>query len=227
MSVLVAVKSCLRDCAAGHHEIIESTWGKHLGSGVDLQFFTGMKEGELFPHSGIALAVPDGYTDLPYKVREILYYFLAGTWDYVFLCDTDTFVIPELLFTCGYEGKDYVGTFIKGLKPGQIFRHDFANPMGGRTIIPEDYASASGGRGYFLSRKAAQIIADTEPKIWADDEYVGLALGPHIQSGEIVGYQPPDYDLCTFHFPKHVYKRSYFVEARWMEKMYTKHFKEN
>ena len=243
MSVLFAVKSCQADQLACFHDAIWNTWGHSVPKiafdiptwdlssspihGMtfsmrwgDLLFFVG---GNSQPGThDVLLSCPDGYTDLPYKVREIMRYFLGTEHDFVFLCDTDTFVIPKRLLNCGYEKYDITAAFIKGMKPGQIFRHVVRDPRGPDIVLERSFAPPSGGLGYFLSRKAAQIIADTEPdpKIWADDLYVAEALGPMLASGELTGYQPPDYHDMTFHFPKHQYKTNYSLGAKWMERMY-------
>jgi len=240
MSVLFAVKSCQADQLACFHDAIWNTWGHHIPkiafgplrnkesihdtqlriTFAELFFFLG---GNAQPGTrDVLLSCPDRYTDLPHKVREIMRYFLGTEHDFVFLADTDTFVIPMRLLNCGYEKYDITAAFIKGMKPGQIFRHVVRDPRGPDIVLEKSYAPPSGGFGYFLSRKAAQVIADTEPdpKIWADDIYVGEALGPKLASGELTGYQPPDYLDMTFHFPKHRYKTNYFLGAHWMERMY-------
>ena len=45
---------------------------------------------------------------------------------------------------------------------------------------------ASGGIGYFLSKKAASIVSQTTPNVWAEDAFVGQSLAPFIDNKEIV-----------------------------------------
>ena len=239
MSVLFAVKSCQADQLACFHDAIWNTWGHHIPKIVffgkpeeqtderlihpphaDLLFFVG---GNAQPRiRDVLLSCPDKYTDLPHKVREIMRYFLGTEHGFVFLCDTDTFVVPMRLLNCGYEKYDITAAFIKGMKPGQVFRHVVRDPRGPDIVLEKSYAPPSGGLGYFLSRKAAQVIVDTEPdpKVWADDLYVAEALGPRLASGELTGYQPLDYHDMTFHFPKHQHKTNYSLGTKWMERMY-------
>ena len=224
MSVLFATKSCETDRLAGFHEAIRQTWGKHVREPNELRFFVGdFRTTAIKPADETFVPSPDGYAELPYKVRTIMGFFVIQTrHDFIFLSDTDTFCIPNRLLTCGYENYDITAAFIKGLKPGQIFRHVVRDPRGPDIVLEKSYAPPSGGLGYFLSRKAAQVIADTkpDPKVWADDLYVAEALGPMLASGELTGYQPPDYHDMTFHFPKHQYKTNYSLGTKWMERMY-------
>ena len=220
MNVLFGIKSCKADRLAGFHNVIRQTWGSHVLPPHKLVFFTGSDEPS--ETDEVSLDAPDGYTELPWKVRQIMWHFLNTDYDFIFMADVDTFATPMRLLNCGYEKYDITAAFIKGMKPGQIFRHVVRDPRGPTIVLEKSYAPPSGGLGYFLSRKAAQVIVDTEPdpKVWADDLYVAEALGPMLASGELTGYQPPDYHDMTFHFPKHQYKTNYSLGTKWMERMY-------
>jgi hypothetical protein len=75
-------------------------------------------------------------------------------WDYLFKCDDDTYVSIPRLKAYDLAGRDYVGA---EWKPGVGY--------------------ASGGAGYFLSRRAATIVAETLAIThWAEDLHVGNAL---------------------------------------------------
>jgi hypothetical protein len=218
VSVLFAVKSCNRDRESGLHQTVRETWGQHIVAPNELRFFVGqtagLSRGDEFP-----VPAPDGYADLPYKVREIMRHFLATRHTYIFLCDADTFIIPSKLLGQRYEETDFLGIIIKGMKPGQKYIPVHTSRSG-----KESYAPPSGGFGYFLSRRAAEIIANTEPdpKVTEDDVYVGEALGPYFESGELVGYQPPDYHDYAFHFLKSRQAASFENVNRWMRRLYVK-----
>ena len=114
---------------------------------------------QLGPHH-LALPCPDDYPSLPQRTRWFCQWALnlpspsgrgAGgeglaRWDYLFKCDDDTYVsIPRLLAyadsflspNTSHLSPDYIGA---EWKPGVKY--------------------ASGGAGYFLSRKAAAIVAE-------------------------------------------------------------------
>src|SRR5271156_2746122 len=159
MSLLIAVKSCRQDLERGYHQVIRDTWGIDAVSlGIDLIFFTGNRNQSkgILGWDEVSLDCGDEYADLPFKTREICQYAVACGYDYVFLCDTDTFVIPRLLLEVGFEAYDYYGLIQKPL--GKTFQYDAISRSGKHH--PGMYSPwASGGFGYFLSQKAARIVS--------------------------------------------------------------------
>lgn len=85
----------------------------------------------------LALPCPDHYDTLPQRTNWFCRWALArDDWDYLFKCDDDTYVCVERLAAYQPAG-DYVGTeWQAGVNYG------------------------SGGAGYFLSRRAAEIVAE-------------------------------------------------------------------
>lgn len=217
---LISVKSCERDCLRGDHEIIRRTWG----SGIkDLKFFIG-RGCKMFDidlrGDEVHLNAPDDYDGLPFKTREILRRFLNLDYEFVFLCDTDSYIIPKKLFSCGYENYDIAGRFGNMPALGQQFNYRDA-----RGVYPNCHPWPSGGLGYFVSKKAAKVIVDIEPIVWAEDLHVGQCLGPFIQSGEIKAIDIPNFECSiSWHFPRRDYSnKSYDPSYGWMEKMYQEH----
>ena len=110
----------------------------------------------------LALPCPDDYASLPQRTRLFCHWATgagsreqgAKNWDYLFKCDDDTYVSIPRLLTYDLAGRDYVGA---EWRPGVAY--------------------GSGGAGYFLSRKAAAIVADrlTMPT-GAEDLLVGHVL---------------------------------------------------
>lgn len=88
---------------------------------------------------------------------------------------------------------------------------------------PNCHPWASGGVGYFLSRSAAQLVARSEPNVWAEDMFVGQVLGPHIQNGEITAADLPIECESAWHFPRRKYNCAYDPKFKWMEEMYADH----
>jgi hypothetical protein len=85
---------------------------------------------------------------------------LSFEWDYLFKCDDDTYVSIPRLLACDLAGRDYVGA---EWRPGVGY--------------------GSGGAGYFLSRKAAGLVAEhLEQAAGAEDLLVGQILR-HPQAG--------------------------------------------
>jgi hypothetical protein len=152
----------------------------------------------------IGLDCPDDYISLPLKTKAMLTWFLEAGPSHMFLCDNDTFISSSRFANINYRDFDYAGTFSlwpQGSQVGKTFRYN-----DGRNNIHENcYSWASGGYGYFVSKKAAEIIIETEPCSWAEDLSVGQALGPHIVSGFIKAHDFTPYPgVVTWHFQKNV-----------------------
>lgn len=213
MKTLVAVKSCEAHRGAGFHIPILNTWGKDLPKSVDLRFFIGTtNEVSLLLGSWATevLETPDDYNSLPLKTKAILVWFLNTDYDRVFLVDTDSYI--DHRFFSLVLNYDYIGKIDR--EAGVTFPYTAVDREGNCTFIPECYPWASGGFGYMLSRKAAEIVVATEPMTWAEDLYVGQALGPHIKSGEITMRHITGY---TDHFPQREWQRGYTPSTEWME----------
>lgn len=185
----ICVKSCHRDLEAGFHETIRSTWGKDVeAAGIELHFFVGAdptqqstRRSWRYHRGEHVLDCADSYEALPYKTRRIAQWLGGKIYSHIFLCDVDTFVRANQLLATGFESYDYMGQFLVGEPGGAPFKYSddhgaYANFRGW----------ASGGFGYFLSRKAAEIVGETQPNVWAEDAYVGQALAPFIDQHEIV-----------------------------------------
>jgi hypothetical protein len=136
----------------------------------------------------LLLPCPDEYASLPQRTRWFCRWALTrDDWDYLFKCDDDTYVCTHRLVACDLNGKDYVGA---EWMPGVGY--------------------ASGGAGYFLSRRAAAIVAEgLTAATGAEDELVGQLLREagvlFFRDDRFVAYgndrpRPrPDNDLITTH----------------------------
>ena len=125
----------------------------------------------------------DDYHALPHKTPAIAQTALGDGYDTIFLCDTDTFLVPRLLLKTGFERYDYFGATRKEL--GVTFRYTAPDRNRRQWFLPKCYPWASGGIGYFLSRKAMDIVAHRDPDIWAEDLWVGQVMGPLYVEGKI------------------------------------------
>jgi len=215
--LLIAVKSCQRDLKLGFHDVIRTTWGKDAKAlGIDVRFFVGA---EAIPYQSDEVHVKsaDDYNALPYKTRDICRWANGKMVDYVFLCDTDTFLVPSKMLMCGFEKYDYVGKIDK--TPGVPFPYVAVGREGQQENHPKCYSWCSGGYGYFLSRKAFQEVAFEHPTSYAEDLWVGQVIGPMIAKGEMTVLTTP-INAYSWHHPQH--GEIYTLDAMkgWMEKMY-------
>ena len=214
--ILIAIASCERDSNNGFNNAVRETWIKDCK--VDYKFFRGIgnptdKEDE------VLLDCKDDYLSLPEKTLEILKWSIEKNYDYIFKCDTDTYVVLERLLNSDFADYDYIGHFNAALgRPNVVYQRL--------------YTWASGGSGYFLSKKAAKIIVDinsTEKamcpnlKIPCEDLWVGQLLGPHIELGTIKakddhkygwGYNEDFSTEYTSHYCSEGKKRAFDVS--WM-----------
>jgi hypothetical protein len=102
----------------------------------------------------LLLPGPSDYRSLPQRIRAFCQWAIArDDWDYLFKCDDDTYVSMSRLLRYPLTA-DYIGA---EWRPGARY--------------------ASGGAGYFLSRKAAEVVAEhLTQKEGPEDEYVRDAL---------------------------------------------------
>ena len=216
MRLLIAIKSCRHDRDRGHHDAIRETWGRDVTE-ADLRFFVGQGNtiSDLAEDEEV-VNVLDDYESLPLKTEAILRWFLSQNYDYVFLCDTDTYIVVPKLMKCGFEKVDYMGRNTWPL--GVTRRYASTDRHGNIWPTFDAFAWMSGGYGYFLSRKAAEYVIDNMPELWAEDMCVGQVLGPLYQQG-IIKIQNMEPGI-TFHFPAHEYKSGYDLKFGWLQTMH-------
>jgi hypothetical protein len=103
----------------------------------------------------LILPCPDAYRTLPQRTWQFVRWALArDDWDYLFKCDDDTYVSASRLAAYDPQGRDYIGAEWR--------------PNAGY---------GSGGAGYLLSRRAAEIVAGkTLAPLGAEDQLVGMRM---------------------------------------------------
>ena len=196
MKLAICVKSCQADQDRGLHDAIRATWGKDAKTlGIDVRFFVAASP-VTHQSDEIHLKCQDDYNSLPFKTREICRWANGKTFSHIFLCDTDTAVSPRKLLASGFEKFDYAGKIDRPL--GVPFVYETISRDGVREVLPR-YPWASGGYGYFLSRKAFTMVTAEYPTTWAEDLWVGQILGPLIAAGDITALNIPR-GACSEHY---------------------------
>jgi hypothetical protein len=134
---LIAIKSCARDKSL--HDTIRATWLQYPEVPVH-RFFLG--QGCAVDHGDeLVLDCPDDYSALSEKVREIIRFALARDYDFVFICDADSYIqIPRLLRS-GFEAHEYMGCV-------------------GDPSTYDSKTMCCSGAGFWLGRFAMQILKD-------------------------------------------------------------------
>jgi len=147
--LLIAIKSC--NANADRRQACRETWLQALKN-VEYKFFIGQPEGK--ETDAIYLDCGDSYESLPEKTRSLIRHAYDRNFDFVYVCDDDTWTDCGKLLKTDFDQHDYVG---------------FARP---------DYVH---GGAYWLSRKSMEIIVkDRDPfATTREDLYVGKTLTSH------------------------------------------------
>jgi hypothetical protein len=182
MRVLVAILSCAHHAMGGHNQALRDSWLRDatsleyrffIGDGTPIsedtskmdaswevespaytqrEFSDPSLQGYVTREDEVLLPTSDKYEHTSYKLIEALRWAMGEGFDFVFVCLTDTYVVPERLLNSGFEKTDYCGT---------------AN--GERTAI-------GGGPGMWLSKKSIQKLVNAKVTHWAYDKWVGEIL---------------------------------------------------
>ena len=196
--ILIGALSGSSPRLAHRREACRRTWFTGVGGreGVDCLFLMGdpglskpdLRGDELW------LPCPDDYASLPQKTHLFCLWALASAeFEYLFKCDDDTYVCLDRLLQVP-SGLDYCGW-----------------KLGKRNY-------ASGGAGYLLSRRAAEVVArDVVEKTGPEDRLVGqhlhragiaLVYDPRFRPWRKPSHTPrPDNDLITGHYCGHIRMR--------------------
>lgn len=135
----------------------------------------------------VMVASLDGYKYMSYKRRESCRWALKQSFDFMFCASVDVYCRPERLMASGFEQYDYHGMFCGN-----------TGWLGTKSYLSESYIF---GGGYWLSAKAAQIIAESPVTYWCEDWWVGMALAPSVRKGIItrhhIPWQHSKYQFCS------------------------------
>lgn len=171
MKLLIAISSCYDFEKNGNNHAVRDTWLPDVT--VDYKFFFGTGQGAedsyLPPDAVLLPDVDDGYGALSYKTQASLRWAAERNYDFVYRCFPDTYCRPERLVQCGFQEHDYYGDF----------RAEHCGP--------DNYPS--GGPGYFLSRRAFNLLLAApiegvhRVSPYAEDLWVGQILNRHRDKG--------------------------------------------
>ena len=206
MNLAVCVKSCHKHLDEGYHEAIRGTWARDLKAfGVETYFFVGTDPSQQdtrrcrrYVSNEVVVDCKDDYESLPVKTRRICQWAMGKTFERIFLCDTDTYISARSFLTSDFKWYDYAGWFKNNQLPGGS-PFSYTDAYGS---YPECRAWASGGWGYFLSRRAADVIGSTPPTYWAEDFQTGQTLAPLIDTHMLKATNFTPGVLGTSHYPK-------------------------
>ena len=213
----------------GMHDPIRATWGaKAKQAGMDVQFFMGKAPDTentrhiyRYQRDEVVLPCQDDYQSLPFKTRDICKWATGKITDFVFLCDTDTYVDIDLMLRSGFKDQDYLGEMPYAVS--KIFQ--YKSDAGGKMEIRDRCRSwASGGVGYFLSKRALTEVAYSYPDSWAEDLWVGQVIMPLVAEGEMRAMNTRENNYCgskfSWHYPIEELKvKNPELIAQWLKDM--------
>ena len=155
MKTLIAISTCGSFEEDGSNQAIRETWlSERLPAGFDARLFVGRTHIPAKPDT-VLLDCGDDYYNLTWKTIEKLKWGLDRGYDFFFCCMADTYALPARLATCGFENFDILAGF---------FRMKYNERPDTIKLTRE---SISGGSGFFLSRRAAQIVINSpKPSGW-------------------------------------------------------------
>jgi hypothetical protein len=222
MKLLICVKSCQASLERGDHDVIRGTWGKDAKAlGVDTRFFVGsaMKP---YQSDETHLKCPDDYNGLPFKTREICRWANGKMVDYIFLCDTDTFLRMDTMMAWFEKIRmghyDYAGKISQPID--KRFKYEHTGREGQKEYHERCFPWASGGYGYFLSRNAFGEVAFDHPTSECEDLWVGQVIGEQAAIGQMSILSTPG-SVYSWHHPAHGEIYDLKTLKDWMEKMYS------
>lgn len=232
MKVIFAVISYQGDAQNGNHDLIRETWGKDV-IGADLKFFIGRRGAHFVPQPDEVLVDFqrtrsckhewwESYKDCcqdfwQVQVRSMLGWALLYEYDFIYLCSTDTFVVPRKLLAMGFEKYDYSGYFTpEELALGVQSTWDI--------YAEKRYAWADIGNGLFLSKKAAALVLAEPINYQWVDQHIAQALGPYVKSGFITAARLLAFrNNIAWHFRDQEGTGYQTHGTGWMKKMYQEH----
>lgn len=203
MKILIAIESCFKDRLK--HQAQRDTWIKDSYAGLRQKFFMGNVgyspiEDEIFLGSD----VDDSYDFLSVKTRAICQWAAERDIDYMFKADTDTLINPREFLFSNFQKYDYSGGFNEDVMPIGL-----QSRFGAGTI-----QFASGGAGYWLSKKALTLVANSDKVVsCAEDVFVAAVLREHgIFPSWNSGYrwrpgEKVDKDVITLHLSSALQKK--------------------
>lgn|GEM_PF-425965 len=154
--ILIGVLSC-QAYSERRQRCLRSWIHEALDAGIDVVFLLGgSKTAAKREGLNLLLPCPDDYDSLPMKVGLFLEWASKhAEFEYIFKCDDDTYLRPDRLLAFDCQGKDYIGA---EWSPGVEY--------------------ASGGAGYWVSRKSVAVLAPVLRRYTtgAEDVLVGQIL---------------------------------------------------
>ena len=161
MHYLIGVTTCHTHKYKAKVLAQRETWVRDAAGVIDVRFFYGSGNAQLAPPDTVYLTdVCDSYMGRPSKIRGMCRWALAAGYDWALKTDDDVYIDILRLLNVVPTREDYVGRPV-----------EFRDRITGKVTVK--FAS---GFGYWLSRRAMQVIADAPDFTGLEDRWVAEQL---------------------------------------------------
>ena len=204
-SLIVMVITCRRRLHLVKQ--INNSWGGELRKlGIKVWFVIGGCKTSELDGNFIKLCCPDNYESLPQKIYRASQFILRNfSFQHLYKVDDDTLVNPRLLLSIPLDKYHYLGRcetvtheFNRYWHRGKCENKSLDHIPYPISRIRYGATYAKGEAGYFLSRKAVQMLNQFEDSICSDlyeDKAIGDALGrASLEVSEDTRYQSKLYE---------------------------------
>lgn len=191
------------DLETGKLHAVRMTWAQEWPRPFDIRYaFDNTHHDPV--RDELVLDAPTGIMNTSYKTHKAAQWALAEGYEHAFFVPTDCYVAVTRLAASGFEKLDYTGF------------HSYTEHHIG------------GGSGYWLSRRALQVVADYAPYPDYEDRWVGSACRdagiPAIHDDRYRSWeQPPVAGAIT----KHLSRGTNDYDPVWMFHTHEKFLKED
>lgn len=157
MRTLIAISSCQSFEDSGLNDPIRHTWGADAKKlGMDVVFFHG--QGSTPKEDVVVVNVVDEMYGLTEKLKAKCKWSVEHGYDAVFSCFPDTYASAQRLLDSYKVPQDYLGN---------VYQFSGSEPF------------CQGGPGYFLSRRACEILSKDQTSYLNDDCWASDVLSKH------------------------------------------------
>ena len=200
MNPIILIAAYQGYIARGDQDACRKTYLKEWGHLIPHRFVYDREYEGPLEYDEIRVDCPTGFMECVFKTHRGVTWALENGYDYVFSAPTDCYIIIPRLLASGYDILDYTGFQVPG--EGHI----------------------GGGSGYWLSKRAMEIVAAATPWLDYEDRWVGAILhnsgirpvhDPRYWSSE----QPPVDGAIT----SHLSRATGVYSPRWMVDLHKKY----
>lgn len=152
MSPIILISTYYGSRTRGDDAAIRNTYLHEWGNLIPHKFIYDRQIDWYLAADEISVGSPSGFMNGAFKTQKGIQWALAQDYDYAFIVPTDCYVVVPRLLASGYERHDYTGYQVP------------------------DEGHIGGGSGYWLSKRAMEVVVAAHPLIDYEDRWVGTVV---------------------------------------------------